>query len=254
MTGSHLGCLWLCPDTKDRSLSFWRSFRATGFAEEVNEIQASFCSRPIQLAKLVHESEVIFQSGSGKDVAAEDAKSGVQLSCSTRDRNGDGQAPFCYAIEVGRSPIVNLKKDKILNESKGSSQNDLSKTEKKNTFGSDKKAKKPEKIHGLVAYTLSIHPPLVVVNLLPVGGRFELMHAARKIVIWYADLQPGQQIPVHSVGLDAPLLLLVNLGYCRTPVGEGALVHHGIDAVAISKGKESESDYVFVDLFLLITY
>lgn len=32
---------------------------------------------------------------------------------------------------------------------------------------------------------------------------------------------------VHTVGLDVPILLLVNLGFCRTPVGEGALVHHG---------------------------
>ena len=75
-------------------------------------------------------------------------------------------------------------------------------------------------------------------NLLPEGGRFELMHAIRKTVVWYADLDPGQQVPVHSVGLDAPLLLLVNLGFCRTPVGEGALVHHGADNVNVGRGGE----------------
>jgi hypothetical protein len=88
-----------------------------------------------------------------------------------------------------------------------------------------------------VAYSLAVHPPIVIVNLLPQGGRFELMHAIRKTVVWYADLEPGQQAPIHSLGLDIPLLIMVNLGFCRTPVGEGAIVHHGGDAVVYSKGK-----------------
>jgi hypothetical protein len=53
------------------------------------------------------------------------------------------------------------------------------------------------------------------------------MHATRRSVLWFSDLKPGEKVSVHTVGLDAPLLLLVNLGFCRTPVGEGALVHHG---------------------------
>ena len=81
--------------------------------------------------------------------------------------------------------------------------------------------------HAPVQYSLVIHPPLIVENLLPEKGRFELMHATRRIVVWWADLKAGERIPVHTVGLDAPLLLLVNLGFCRTPVGEGALVHQG---------------------------
>jgi hypothetical protein len=132
---------------------------------------------------------------------------------------------------------VSVSRDKTVTESKESSQTDFSKAEKKNASVQEKKAKKVERIHGPVAYTLSIHAPLVIVNLLPEGGRFELMHAIRRTVLWYADLQPGQQIPVHSVGLDAPLLLLVNLGFCRTPVGEGALVHHGVASVVGGKGE-----------------
>ena len=53
------------------------------------------------------------------------------------------------------------------------------------------------------------------------------MHATKRQVVWFRDLDPGESIPVYTVGLDAPLLLLLNVGYCRTPVGEGALVHHG---------------------------
>eukprot|EP00934_Nitzschia_sp_Nitz4_P002078 Nitzschia sp. Nitz4//scaffold140_size61219//29533//49080//NITZ4_006440-RA/size61219-augustus-gene-0.64-mRNA-1//-1//CDS//3329536227//2078//frame0 len=232
-SGSHLGALWVCPETTDNSLSCWDFFRTNGVSTE-DELQASFCSRPIQLAKLVHESSLIFQESMGRDVAAEDASTGIQVSCPTRAKKGGGRAPFCYAIEVGRSPLVSTRRDNSTAGADGGTPQGPSVSRKKS--GIDRKVRKPvEKTHGPVAYSLSIHAPLVIVNLLPEGGRFELMHAVRKTVVWFADLEPGQQVPVHSVGLDAPLLLLVNLGFCRTPVGEGALVHHGVDAVVGAK-------------------
>jgi hypothetical protein len=90
--------------------------------------------------------------------------------------------------------------------------------------------------HGPIAYTISVHPPFVIVNLLPEKGRFELMHAIRKTVLWFGDLEPGQQVSVHSVGLDAPIMLLLNLGFAKTPVGEGALIHHGSDPPPGARG------------------
>ena len=84
---------------------------------------------------------------------------------------------------------------------------------------------------------LAIHPPLVIANLLPEKGRFKLMHAFRCTVLWFGGLEPGQQMSVHSVGLDAPLLLFVNLGFAKTPVGEGALVHHGADPPQGARGR-----------------
>ena len=239
MSGSHLGCIWLCPNITNEKSSLFQSFRGRSDEGKLGELQVSFCSRPIQLAKIVHETSLIFQNGSFEDVAADDAKSGVQVSCPTRGGSGDGNAPFCYAIEVGRSPIISANKERVLPDGSKDAGTAVDASEKKpaNPTAQEKKTKKQEKIHGPVAYTLSIHAPLVIVNLLPEGGRFELMHAVRKTVLWYADLQPGQQIPVHSVGLDAPLLLLVNLGFCRTPVGEGALVHHGADTLSSGRGK-----------------
>lgn len=53
------------------------------------------------------------------------------------------------------------------------------------------------------------------------------MHAINKSVLWWGILEAGEKVPVHTVGLDSPILLLVNLGFCRTPHDEGALVHHG---------------------------
>jgi hypothetical protein len=242
VAGSHLGCLWLCPDIQDDSSSFLQSFRTEADKKDGGGLQVGFCSRPVQLAKLVHESALIFQNGDCEDIPVDKAKSGVQVSCPTSGRDGDGHAPFCYAIEVGRSPIVSAYGDTSPTDmTKEVQQGSVPTADKKqaNVSGAEKKGKKQEKIHSPVAYTLSVHAPLIIVNLLPEGGRFELMHAVRRTVLWYADLQPGQQIPVHSVGLDAPLLLLVNLGFCRTPVGEGALVHHGADAPPSAKGKDS---------------
>lgn len=224
LTGSHLGCFWLCPDTSDKSIPFSEFVRTNESSEKSNDFTSSFCSRPVQLAKIVYESSQVFRDGSGQDIAGDETKTGIQVSCPTRSASGDVWAPFCYAMEVGRSPLVKVSKDK------STSNNDDFVRVEADTAKAAKASKRHELIHAPVAYTLSIHAPIVVVNLLPEGGRFELMHAVRKTVLWYADLQPGQQVPVHSVGLDAPLLLLVNLGFCRTPVGEGALVHHGVDS------------------------
>lgn len=234
MTGSHLGCLWLCPDTSDGDASYSKFARKSETKEKDNEIKYSFCSRPIQLAKLVHESSLMFKKVSGQELAGDDAKTGIQVSCSTKTSCGKVRAPFCYAIEVSRSPLVKISEDR------SSADVDVSlstETERRNVNLFDKKSKKEVAIHAPVAYSLSIHPPIVVVNLLPEGGRFEIMHAVRKTVLWFADLEPGQQVAVHSVGLDAPLLLLINLGYCRTPVGEGALVHFPANGSTAGGGK-----------------
>jgi hypothetical protein len=61
-------------------------------------------------------------------------------------------------------------------------------------------------------------------------------------VLWRDYLESGQSVPVHTVGLDAPLLLNINLGFCRTPsVADGALIHDGVINRGKKKGKDSSS-------------
>lgn len=215
MGGSHLGSLWLRPQSHD-NISIPSLIPGVGHeGSGESNFTTNFCSRPVQLAKIVHESALMFQNNDDEDISPDKAKSGIQISCPVKSENGDSLAPFCYAVEIGRSPIVTQRRKNL-----------------QASVGIDE----PE-THGPVAYTLSVHAPLVITNLLPETGRFELMHAVRRTVLWYGDLNPGQQMPVHSVGLDAPLLLLLNLGFCRTPVGEGALVHHGADTTSAAKGR-----------------
>lgn len=70
-----------------------------------------------------------------------------------------------------------------------------------------------------------IHPPIVLENLLPVSGTFELVNEkdSSKSVLWSAVIEPGRSKPVHSVTMDASLLLLINLDFCRS--SEGTLIH-----------------------------
>jgi hypothetical protein len=53
------------------------------------------------------------------------------------------------------------------------------------------------------------------------------MDVTSRKVLWWGSLEARERVSVFTAGSDAPLLLLVNLGYCRTASGEGALVHHG---------------------------
>ncbi|CAB9515429.1 Putative vacuolar protein sorting-associated protein [Seminavis robusta] len=217
MGGCHLGSLWFRPDTSD-DIAFPKLIPGIGHeGSGQTNVETNYCSKPVQLAKLVQESAIIFEDHGDSEISPEKAKTGIQLACVVQSKGGESLPPFCYAVEIGRSPIVPDRRRSTNAHIGGSQRFDAS------------------DIHCPVAYTLALHAPFVITNLLPETGRFELMHAVRRTVLWFGDLKPGQQMPVHSVGLDAPLLLLLNLGFCRTPVGEGALVHHGADAPVGSK-------------------
>jgi hypothetical protein len=206
-TGST-GSLWIKPDNIPSDVGCSRVEAESG-DESANKFEVHFSSRAIHLSRLVEESASIFEKSRGNEVSPDDAKTAVHLACPLV-QGGDRMAPFCYAVEVGRSPIVGTAA----------------------TADKDRKGF----VHGPVLYSLSIHPPFVVVNLLPKKGRFELMHAVHKKVLWFKDVEPGEEVAVHSLGLDSPLMLHINLGFCRTPVGEGALVHHGEDHNARLRG------------------
>lgn len=75
----------------------------------------------------------------------------------------------------------------------------------------------------LLLINLVIHPPIILENLLPVKGTFELVHALHKRVLWSSVIGPGKVKSVHTVTLDEPILLLINLDFCLS--SEGALIH-----------------------------
>uniref|UniRef100_A0A7S4MN01 C2 domain-containing protein n=1 Tax=Odontella aurita TaxID=265563 RepID=A0A7S4MN01_9STRA len=244
LDGSHLGSFWLQPDQEDE---LGQDILGPHTSDSGQKSHVGFSSRPVQLAKLVHESAVIFETCDGDTSSAATLGSGIEVSCPIVHHNDEVSAsPFCYVVEVRRSPLVRPFPGHDCQAGYHGTNGDTSMTPhpidsypdtdgnadgSKNAVGDERKrevqSSQSHHVHGPVAYSLFVHPPIILENLLPEGGRFELMHATRRVVVWWADLKAGEVAPVHTVGLDAPLLLLINLGFCRTPVGEGALVHHG---------------------------
>lgn len=249
--GESLGSFWLRPYERDNDLIEYLAIPGL----KANDASIGFCSSPIQLVKLINESASMFAENEGKIAGSDAFSSGYQLSSPILENKKELILPFCYCVEVRRSPLVapfpghnipsfgddtvdeydvkNLNastSDNLYTEDESESFSNKSKISKKapnirETKKSKISSSTVDAIHGPVAYSLEIHPPIVIENLLPEKARYELMHATRQQVIWWSDLMPGESVPVHSVGLDAPLLLLIHLGYCRTPVGEGVSVY-----------------------------
>ena len=239
--GTNLGNFWIRPGEEAN-------------VSNKDSCAVGFSSRPVKIFQLVANSDLYNQHGRNT------TKSEIfhcQLSCPIQEEGRESRYPFCYNIEIERSPVVasfpgregNVKSEMstysdFTHEKPFSASESLTTRSKENhTIISTVKSREELKIenahsvksksinkkdrmngtrtHGPVAYSLIIHPPIVITNFLPETVRYELMHATRKQVIWWKVLESGESVPIHTVGLDAPLLLLLNAGYCRTPVGEG---------------------------------
>ena len=232
LEGNHLGSIWVRPDQDSceeaDELSCAAKDRSSRYFSETDTV--GYPPRPIQLAKILHESSVIFKDSNGDPSLANQVASGAEISCPILDSNKKRKAtPFCYVVEVNRSPLISSETtdDKVTDIASASSPPMGKGLRGARTIFSKTSIQSRVTSHAPVAYSLVIHPPIVIENLLPERGRFELMNATNKAVLWYGILEPGERFPIHTVGLDAPLMLLVNLGFCRTPVGEGALIHDG---------------------------
>ena len=253
--GKNLGSFWVRPQEKN-ALELLNSLRGK---ESVQSSSASigYCSRPVNILNLVKESSELFKEGSSSPA---DMNTEYHLFCPIIEESEELISPFCYCIEVKRSPVVSpfpghgmpsssvgdvdkstrLSKEMQLGlESLPEERSQSSSVKKQKPYPTDGTTSGTHKfVHGPVAYSLVIHPPIVIENLLPEPARYEIMHATKRQVVWWSDLKPGERIPIHTVGLDSPLFLMINVGYCRTPVGEGALIHHGSDIIKRVQGQD----------------
>ena len=60
-------------------------------------------------------------------------------------------------------------------------------------------------------------------------GIFELIHATHKTVLWSSVIAPGKAVPVHTVTLDVPIMLVIILDFCRST--QGLVVHKPAETV-----------------------
>jgi len=268
------GSFWIRPE-KDATLqTLMHKATAPGTSGESPSTYIGYSSRPVQLAKLVQESAAIHGArgmggpGNNEPITPDTFNSGLQLSCPIVNEHEEvSVAPFCYVVEIKRSPIIasehgksneggtfgvtddggasfalaslpNSRDDVIAPNAVSPPRSRPGSPGRRPASPGRRSRASPRHVnsqHEPVQYSLVIHPPLVIENLLPQNGRFELVHEDRpEVVVWWAHLKAGERIPVHTVGLDAPLLLRINLGFCRTPNGEGALVHQGASDMAFA--------------------
>jgi hypothetical protein len=68
-----------------------------------------------------------------------------------------------------------------------------------------------------------IHPPITIENLLPSSASFEIFHATELRELWSGEINSVESRHIHTVSLEEPLLLKINLNYCKCT--EGIIIH-----------------------------
>lgn len=220
LEGSHLGSVWFTPDQSDGgALEIFDSIKIPEVTK--NTMSIGFNSCPIELSNFVSNSELMYKSKSDEGGVR---KSGAQFSCPVSHCDDIACVPpFCYVVEIKRRSLM-TEKDSNIGDKKKSV---LGRVAGHVRSGSGRVQVVDSAHHGPLAYSFVVHAPIIIENLLPKRGTFFLMLLSKQ-VLWSKSLEPGESVPIHTVGLDAQLFLHIDLGTCQTPHGEPALVHEGL--------------------------
>lgn len=187
LKGNNLGSLWIRPNVNDSAIDLMLRGSCTDLANEDRHIV--YCSNPFHLSRLVLESSYLLsQARFIDDEEAEPSlNTGLDLSCPiTTEKRGGNTSQFCYCMEIRRKVVDRSFIGALTLKSKPSFDDlrvvpDIFRKKRRNETDiliSDREDS--HIMHGPVAYSLVIHPPLIIENLLPERGRFELMHRKRR--------------------------------------------------------------------------
>jgi hypothetical protein len=161
LEGSHLGSFWMKPKRKD-------DFLIPGMSniERLNEMSyIDYPSRPIQLSKILHETSTIWNNAKGDPSVANQFASGTEISCPVFDTDNNRQTiPFCYVVEIKRSPLAPQKKTEEIDAIAGElfSPTIVAKVQKTAKSKPLRAAGTTTYRHRPVLYSLLIHPPIVI--------------------------------------------------------------------------------------------
>lgn len=157
LEGTHLGSIWIKPSQNEDLLTSVMS--STDKPAEKNYVD--YPSRPIQLAKILHETSVIWNKAKADPAIANQFASGTEISCPILDENNNRQTiPFCYVIEVKRSPLAPqqfVEEPDIITQELFSPTNIA-----RGLKGTKKKGGDPSERHLPVFYSIRVHPPIVI--------------------------------------------------------------------------------------------
>jgi hypothetical protein len=237
-----LGFLWLVPSNKQIIVD---DLGVSG--QSIGEVK--YTALPIDLMEIVKRTEELWTELSQRDgfdgVLPHDGI--FELACDVlndfeqmaRDRK-ISPLDKVHHLEVPSSRIINFDQlpcfrynveVEAVTHSQGNPSESDTFTDNENYYSLFvAKDRNEEILSPPCTYTLAIHPPFIVENLLPMKGTFELVHAKHKTVLWSSDINSGEIKCVHTVPSDEPILLLINLDFCRS--SEGVLVTKPVDKVA----------------------
>lgn len=112
LNGNHLGSVWIRPDQTKCNQDRQKLFDSNSSClESVSQSTVEFPPRPLQLAKVVHESAVIYKGlCDDPDRTRAVATSGTEVSCPVFDKDkARTTTQWCYVVEMNRSPLVPSK-------------------------------------------------------------------------------------------------------------------------------------------------
>jgi len=219
---TSLGNIWLRPRS-------WQQQSVVQSRSRKDEIH--FSNEPLVLKELVLETAQLYaaalptaEARRGRVVVAGRGRHLICPIIRGNTHNRTSIPPISYCMEVVRTGMTaECEEEEVTSAAEPASINEpgAKASQRKGVRHRNKK----EHRHNPVEYTILIHPPLVLENLLPEASMFELHDSKTKTLLWKAHFQAGQSLPVHDVRLDYPLLLIIQTEYCRSP--EGALIHKG---------------------------
>jgi hypothetical protein len=68
-----------------------------------------------------------------------------------------------------------------------------------------------------IDYLITIHPPIVIENFLPMTAYFELVHAETAAVLWSGEIAAIDNCAIHTVSMKIPLAITISIpNYCKT--------------------------------------
>jgi hypothetical protein len=138
---------------------------------------------------------------------------------STRDVSAAKKQWFSYSIEIIRNDFSTLhaSHEGIKSSNKHMIQKVMAMA--KPLFGSHSHAVDSALTTNNVDYTIVINPPIILENLLPCGGIFQIIHTTQKNTLWSGEIMPGHVKSIHTVILNDPLTLLITLPHCKSLQG-----------------------------------
>jgi hypothetical protein len=167
-------------------------------------------------------------SGSTKNRPDGDMNGGKTLECDDMvcmiQANENDDSKELLAVTSGRVPPFNYFASCHVTQ-------DISSSELPSSNFSIETSNKSARDHRR-SYEISIYSPIVLENLLPMEGIFQLVHATQNRVLYSSRIGPGRIKAIHTVNLAAPLLLLIKLSFCQSIQGTSLAVpiaHDGVE-------------------------